>query len=1133
MIGTVLNDRYSIQSLIGRGGMGAVYQAEDILLERPVAIKVVSATDLGTEGRTRLLQEARTAARINHPNIVAVFDIGQAEFKDQPGCSYIVMELVRGQTLRDAMPQDLDRIIDIAIKICQALAAAEQHGIIHRDLKPENIMIADGDSIKLMDFGLARISGKARLTQEGTLMGTLSYLAPEVILGQEADPRSDLYALGVTLYEMSAGRPPFEADNLTSVISQHLIAPIVPPSAYNDRIPPVLDQLIIQLLGKHPEDRPSSAEAVQVALEDISKASFVSQTVQPIPQLNRLIRGRMVGREQELAEAHACWNQASSGRGQVLLVSGEPGIGKTRLIHELITLVRVSGGRVLSGASYAEGGAPYAPFSQILREGLREEDLSLSGELLAGLLTLVPELRSRYPQLPDRTPGDPQEEQQCLLDNIVHYFSLLSGCAPLLLVLEDAHWADSGTVSLLRHLARGCRLQPLMVAATYREVEIDEARALHKALLDMQRERLAVRIKLSRLDREGTRALMATLFDEAIAPDFLEGIYHETEGNPFFIEEICKALVESGQLVFKDGRWHRPSIEKLGIPQSIRVAIQARAGALSATSRKALEQAAHTLMKLGLVYNNAFDFAQSRQAYQEGFALWQQTSIILSADSAKPASHPLRLRLIEPTSLDQALVDDTASGIYIDQLSSGLLQLTPEMDVIPDVAHSWEVLEAGRRYRFHLRDDVFWSDGVQVTAADFDFALRRVLAPEQGSQNAPHFFTIKNGRDFHEGRILDWGAVGVKVIDPLTLEFVLENPDSTFLFLVSQFAFAVPRHRLLDPGAQWMDWDELVTNGPFSLADWEPGQRLRLETNPSYHGHRFGNVQAVEIDVPARPGDVESLELYEADLADMVVLTLERAVRAGNRYASDHLQYSTLSTAYIGFNTRKGPFADPRVRRAMALATDRERLTAIFLQGLSFPASGGFIPPGMPGHVAGIALPYNPERARRLLAEAGYGEQGAILPVEFLMGENYANFKINEYLSRQWQETLGLEIKLVQLPWPRYLERLQAAPPAIHSMAWTADFPDPNNFLGQSSFRKYTGWHNEAYGHLIQQARQTLDQKERMVLYRQAEDILVEETPILPINYGRLSMLIKPWVRRFPCSPLKFWYWKDVVIEPH
>ncbi|UCC54079.1 MAG: protein kinase, partial [Anaerolineaceae bacterium] len=852
MIGTVLNDRYSIQSLIGRGGMGAVYQAEDILLERPVAIKVVSATDLGTESRTRLLQEARAAARINHPNIVAVFDIGQAEFKDQPGCSYIVMELVRGQTLRDAMPQDLDRIIDIAIKICQALAAAEQHGIIHRDLKPENIMIADGDSIKLMDFGLARISGKARLTQEGTLMGTLSYLAPEVILGQEADPRSDLYALGVTLYEMSAGRPPFEADNLTAVISQHLIAPIVPPSAYNDRIPPVLDQLIIQLLGKHPEDRPSSAEAVQVALEDISKASFVSQTVQPIPQLNRLIRGRMVGREQELAEAHACWNQAISGRGQVLLVSGEPGIGKTRLIHELITLVRVSGGRVLSGASYAEGGAPYAPFSQILREGLREEDLSLSGELLAGLLTLVPELRSRYPQLPDRTPGDPQEEQQRLLDNIVHYFSLLSDCAPLLLVLEDAHWADSGTVSLLRHLARGCRLQSLMVAATYREVEIDEARALHRALLDMQRERLAARIKLSRLDREGTRALMATLFDEAIAPDFLEGIYHETEGNPFFIEEICKALVESGQLVFKDGRWHRPSIEKLGIPQSIRVAIQARAGALSATSREVLEQAAvlgrtfdlptlqlatdldeealietledalaaqlieeergegerfsfvhalipasliaglralsrrrmqcraataletvhpddyevlayhfveagqidkgnhylllagdrarvqcaheeaidnyhkaieylkehgqleqaaHTLMKLGLVYNNAFDFVQSRQAYQEGFALWQQTSIIPSADSAQPASHPLRLRLIEPTSLDQSLVDDTASGIYIDQLFSGLLQLTPEMDVIPDVAHSWEVLHAGRRYRFHLRDDVFWSDG--------------------------------------------------------------------------------------------------------------------------------------------------------------------------------------------------------------------------------------------------------------------------------------------------------------------------------------------------------------------------------------------------------------------------------------
>jgi len=236
MIGTLIEDRYLIESELGRGGMGIVYRAEDTLLERPVAVKVVSASGLGTEGRNRLLQEARAAARLNHPNIVAVHDVGVASVPDQvEPTSYIVMELVEGQTLRDFQPQDMAQIIQVAIAMCDALEAAHQQGIIHRDLKPENVVVTPTDTVKLMDFGLARVYGKERLTEEGTFMGTLSYLAPEVILGQEADARSDLYAFGVLLYEISAGKPPFEAENLTAVISQHLHAPIVPPSVQTAR----------------------------------------------------------------------------------------------------------------------------------------------------------------------------------------------------------------------------------------------------------------------------------------------------------------------------------------------------------------------------------------------------------------------------------------------------------------------------------------------------------------------------------------------------------------------------------------------------------------------------------------------------------------------------------------------------------------------------------------------------------------------------------------------------------------------------------------------------------------------------------------------------------------------------------
>ena len=181
----------------------------------------------------------------------------------------------------------------------------------------------------------------------------------------------------------------------------------------------------------------------------------------------------------------------------------------------------------------------------------------------------------------------------------------------------------------------------------------------------------------------------------------------------------------------------------------------------------------------------------------------------------------------------------------------------------------------------------------------------------------------------------------------------------------------------------------------------------------------------------------------------------------------------------------------------------------------------------------GIGLPYNPDHARRLLAEAGYGDEGAFPPVNLLLGPSHSRFKLLAYQAERWHDLLGVEIELDRLPWSDFLAKLQADPPAIHFMAWTADFPDPDNFLRAGSFRSYSGWRNEPYERLIEQAREMMDQVGRMALYRQAEEILVEESPIVPLSYGRFSMLIKPWVRRFPASPLKFWYWKDVVIEPH
>jgi serine/threonine protein kinase len=309
MIGTLLNRRYRLDAEIGRGGMGVVYRAYDTLLERPVGLKILGKAGLGSEGRTRLLREARAVAQLNHRTIVSLYDVGGAD--EAGGASFIVMELVEGQSLFQRRPQSLDETLSIAGQICTALEHAHAHAIVHRDLKPENVLITPEGLVKLMDFGLAR-SVASRLSSEGAIAGTAFYLAPEQALGQEIDGRVDLYALGVILYELTTGRLPFTGDDLLTVISQHLHAPVVPPSTYNVALPPALDALIVQLLSKQPRDRPASAAQVRQALEHIASAGAEAVPVARLSLLDRLVRGRLVGREREFAEAKALWQRVAA-----------------------------------------------------------------------------------------------------------------------------------------------------------------------------------------------------------------------------------------------------------------------------------------------------------------------------------------------------------------------------------------------------------------------------------------------------------------------------------------------------------------------------------------------------------------------------------------------------------------------------------------------------------------------------------------------------------------------------------------------------------------------------------------------------------------------------------------------------
>jgi oligopeptide transport system substrate-binding protein len=276
--------------------------------------------------------------------------------------------------------------------------------------------------------------------------------------------------------------------------------------------------------------------------------------------------------------------------------------------------------------------------------------------------------------------------------------------------------------------------------------------------------------------------------------------------------------------------------------------------------------------------------------------------------------------------------------------------------------------------------------------------------------------------------------------------------------------------------------------------------------------------------------------MYEADDLDVLprlwhVPPVERD-RIRRRYAGEYVSVPALHTGYVGFDVGRPPFDDPRVRRAFGMTIDKETLADVVNRGYWSPATGGFLPPGMPGHSPGIGLPYDPERARQHLAEAGYpGGQG--FPTVNARTFHGVEASV-EYLQAQWREILGVETVCKAVRFEEAEDEWGGEePPHVSIQAWKADYADPDNFLRVGLEWACRGWQCEAFHQLVNEARRTMDQGERMRLYRQADRILVEQAPVIPWCHLRWSLLVKPWVRRYPASAIRQWFWKDVIVEPH
>jgi tetratricopeptide (TPR) repeat protein len=600
--------RYEVRRFLGEGGKKKVYLAHDTLLDRDVAFALIKTEGLDDVGRDRISREAKAMGRLGaHPHIVSVYDLGE-----ENGQPFIVTELMSGGDVEGMIEEapehrpPLERTLEIGMEVCRGLEFAHTHGIVHRDLKPGNVWLTEDGTAKIGDFGLAVALDKTRLTQAGMMVGTVSYMPPEQAMGGEVTPQSDLYSLGAMLYEMVTGRPPFVGGESIAIITQHLNAQPVAPSWHNASVSPALETLILQLLEKDAGKRPASARRAREALATIQSVALPKEAQvppqSPVATDNPMYRRTFVGREHELRQLQAAYDAATSGQGSLAVVVGEPGIGKTSLCEQLATYATIRGGRTLIGHCYEEGSLslPYLPFVEAMRsyvlarepEGLRQE----LGTGAREVARIVSEIRERLHIEPSpANPADAEEERYRLFQAVTGFLRNAAAVQPLAIVLEDLHDADRGTLDLLVHLARNLGGTRLLVIGTYRDVEVDRSHPLSGALAELRRGGNVTRLLLRGLTADEVQRMMSQLSGQDVPWRLAEAVHRQTEGNPLFIQEVLRYLVEEGLLKREDGRWRRANEDtplELGIPEGLRDVIGKRLSRLSADTNTVLATAA-------------------------------------------------------------------------------------------------------------------------------------------------------------------------------------------------------------------------------------------------------------------------------------------------------------------------------------------------------------------------------------------------------------------------------------------------------------------------------------------------------------------------------------------------------------
>jgi oligopeptide transport system substrate-binding protein len=496
----------------------------------------------------------------------------------------------------------------------------------------------------------------------------------------------------------------------------------------------------------------------------------------------------------------------------------------------------------------------------------------------------------------------------------------------------------------------------------------------------------------------------------------------------------------------------------------------------------------------------------------------------------------------EIQSLDPQLAGGSVDHNVLSALFEGLVTLDEAtFQPRPGAAERWDVSPDGLVFTFHFRPDGKWSNGDPLTARDFYYSFRRALTPAFGSEYKDALYPVKNAEPFAHGRITDFGQVGFRVVDALTLEITLERPTAYFLTVLRAnvcfpvHAASVERGgaRFDDRTAKWTRNGPLVSNGPFRLREWKDHLHVATEKNPYYWDAPKVRLNEV-IFYPSESTQQQELAFRAGQLHTTWDVPLSK-IEAYRKDAPALLRLEPYFESYfLRFNTKHRLLSDPRLRRALALALDRELIVKNILRG-GQTAAASLTPPGLAGYTPPTMVTYDLAAARQLLTDAGFPGGQGLPPLELVTISSEINQRIAEAVQQMWRRDLGIEVQIMQKEFKVLLDAFDTLDYTIARGRWIAEYPDPMTYLTiftTGNGVNGTGFADPAYDGLVAAAARETSAGTRLAGLQKAERYLMEQMPVAPIYWGSRTTLVAAAVRGWKNSALGFHNYKDVWLEP-